>query len=85
MPGPILPRTVLFHKNSVQQITLACERYRGDERVDIREYADYNASGEFKPTKKGINFTANSEHLRELIDQLIHIQNELEAREANAA
>lgn len=85
MADAILPRTVLFYKNSVQRIELSYEPYRGAMKVDIREYADYDASGEFRPTKKGVSFVADREHVAELIDQLCRIQNELDVRDAAAA
>jgi len=51
------------------KLILSKGEYRGSERIDLRQY--FLINGEYKPTKRGINFNA------EWVDQFLELVNKL--------
>ena len=55
-----------------KRLILSISEYRGEERIDLRQYVKVN--GEFIPTKKGINF--NSEWLDGFVEMVKKLEDE---------
>jgi len=55
-----------------KRLILSISEYRGEERIDLRQYVKVN--GEFIPTKKGINF--NSEWLDGFVEMVEKLRDE---------
>lgn len=55
-----LPDFIAVQKNSVTQVQIREREFQGNKRVDAREFYTENDGKEWKPTKKGLNMTAES-------------------------
>jgi len=69
LPGPLKKKELIMKQLAELEITdnkkliLSIGEYRGDERIDLRQYV--KAGSEYVPTRKGINF--NSEWVEKFI------------------
>jgi hypothetical protein len=47
-----------FAKNKAEEVVIRLETYHGVPCVDLRVFADFDGSGEQRPTKKGVALKA---------------------------
>ena len=58
-PLPLYPTGVsgaiaTVPKNRVEEVRIRIETYHGHDCVDVRAFADFDQTGEMRPTKKGV-------------------------------
>lgn len=57
-----------IEKNKSEEVVISLEQFRGHNLLDIRSYADFDNSGERRPTKKGITLRVSA--IPELLEAL---------------
>ena len=64
-----------IQKNQKEKIIVSINEYKGNKYVDLRVHYEDEASGEYKPTKKGI--AINPKILPEVVEMIIRGGEEL--------